>query len=481
VFKLVSGTIIAQGVVAIAAPLLTRLYSPNDFGVLALFISVVGILQVISGWRYELAIMLPKADEEAVNVFGGTIAIVALSTCLAALALTIGKGFFLRLLQASELESVLWLISLVMFVGGLSSAFNYWNIRAKQFERLAIAQVVSAVAITIAQLVLGYTGHATSRSLIGANVLGTALASLILGVQIWFADRRLLSRSINRHKVIEQLKRYKKFPLYDAWAALLNTISWQLPAFLLTSFFSNTEVGYYALSFRFLKLPMSLVGTAIGQVFFQHATEAQNEGNLAEVVEDNFRHLVILGMLPFFLLTIVGQELFTLVFGANWHEAGVYAQILSGWVFFWFISSPMSTLFRVLEKQEFSLKLNVAIFASRFVALSIGGVLGNARLALLLFAISGVILYGYLSISIMVASGVSWNKIRRILASNALVCLGAGALMLLTRLLHFAGWAQLLVAILIGAGYFIYHGVTTFSIRNIDKISQLLGISKLGR
>jgi hypothetical protein len=102
-------------------------------------------------------------------------------------------------------------------------------------------------------------------------------------------------------------------------------------------------------------------------------------------------------------------------------------------MFFWFISSPLSTLFLVLELQEFSLGINIAIFVTRLIALLIGGWLGNARLALALFAISGVVMYGYLSLSTLLAAGVSKKKVAKILLQYISIFIPAALLLLLLK------------------------------------------------
>ena len=268
--------------------------------------------------------------------------------------------------------------------------------------------------------------------MIGASVAGQSVATAVLGGQIWRDDKEVFMKSIRLHAMREGIKRHKKFPIYDTWSALLNTASWQLPTFLLASFFSTTVVGYYALGFRILKLPMSLIGTAIAQVFFQRAAEAKAKGKLAPLVENTFRQLVTLSLFPMVMLAIIGRDLYVVVFGSDWAEAGVYTQILSIWIFFWFISSPLTTLFRVLEKQEFALKFNITLFITRFVSLWVGGYFANARLALILFSISGIFMYGYLSMAVMIVSGIAFSRMIKILASALLYCVPfCGVLLLL--------------------------------------------------
>jgi O-antigen/teichoic acid export membrane protein len=156
---------------------------------------------------------------------------------------------------------------------------------------------------------------------------------------------------------------------------------------------------------------MTLIGNAIGQVFFQRASEAQNaNGNLADVVTPLYRRLVAFGLFPMLLLALLGRDVFMVILGPRWSEAGVYAQILSLWMFFAFVSSPLSTLFSVLERQEGALLLNGLILATRLIALGTGSVLGNARLALILFAMTGILVYGGLCVWILSACGVSRSQ-----------------------------------------------------------------------
>ncbi|HHV34617.1 MAG TPA: oligosaccharide flippase family protein [Syntrophomonadaceae bacterium] len=406
VFKLVTGTTFAQLIVVLASPLLTRLYGPEAFGFLTIFTSISSILGVIACMRYELAIMLPKTDEEAANLLGLCLLCVAVVSGLTIPALYIGGDALVSLLGAPGLAPYLTLIPPFVFINGVFLALNYWNSRTRHFGRLSVARVTSTFATIGTQLGAGFAGYATGGSLIGANLVGVSISTGALGGQIWRDDRVLLCRSISRQGMISGLKRYKKFPLIDSSSALLNTVSWQLPAFLLAAFFSPAVVGFYALGFRMLQLPMSLIGSSIAQVFFQRASEARSDGTLPLLVENVFRVLVVIGIFPVLTVTIVGPELFAVIFGDVWVEAGLYAQILSIWAFVWFISSPLSTIWIVLEKQEFGIRVTLLNFITRIISLVLGGISGSPVVALLLFAMSGFFVYGYLNVKLMVLSGV---------------------------------------------------------------------------
>ena len=143
----------------------------------------------------------------------------------------------------------------------------------------------------------------------------------------------------------------------------------------------------------------------------------------------------------------------------------MYAQILSVWSFFWFISSPMSTLFNVLEKQEFGLRLNLANLATRLISLLVGGFLNNARLGLLLFGISGVVVYGYLAFSIMGEAGVPWSATGKILLSNILIALPAGALIVALQFFGVSSVIVLAVSGILLVAYMTYRVMTDSQLR----------------
>ncbi|MFZ5573398.1 MAG: oligosaccharide flippase family protein [Thermodesulfobacteriota bacterium] len=405
--KLVSGFSIVQLLNLLAAPLLTRLYSPESFGAVALFISITSIISAIACMRYELAIVLPEDDEEAANIFVLSLVISVMITIVTAVVVILGRNIILDLLDITILSPYLYLIPIAVQLTGISMALSYWSSRKKRFGTLSVSKVGGSLAMTAVALGGGVAGIATHGTMIGSNLAGQLVSMIILGMKSWRDDWRYAVATVRWRAISAGMKRHRNFPLYSSWSALLNVLSWQLPVFLLSMFFSPTVVGYYSFGFRILQLPMNLIGSAISQVFFQRAAEARHDGKLAVLVEDLFRRLVMFGLFPMLMLTIAGRDLYRLVFGENWSEAGVYTQILGLWAFLWFISSPLSTLFAVLEKQDFGFKLNIVLLATRLLSLVLGGFLGNARLSLILFSLTGILIYGYLCYAIMAHAGVA--------------------------------------------------------------------------
>ena len=454
--KLVSGSMFAQVLGILTGPILSRLFAPDAYGLTALFTSLTGIVIAISCLRYELSIVLPVRDEDAANLLGVSLLSVAGVSSLAGLLFFSGYYFIPQWLNEPNIQGYLWLVPFSIFFGGVVVALNYWNTRFRRFGRLTISRVIRSLSSGFILISVGFLGYTTAASMIWTAVIIQIIVALFLVRLTWKDDGQLFRQQISVNAMLHGAKRYRKFPKYHTWAALLNKVSWQLPTFMFSIYFSPAVVGYYALGNRVLRKPMSLVGGSLSQVFFQRAADAKNDGTLAVLVEGLYRRLVRVGLLPAVLFSIVGRELFIVVYGPNWAEAGSYTQILAVWTFFWFISSPLGTLYSVLEKQEKSLLINGMIFVTRFVSLLIGGILDNIWLALFLFSISGIFTYGYLSLSIMRTVGINWATMFKILLSNLMVLTPMALALIALKIIQAGPIIIFIVTIFFISAYFLY-------------------------
>jgi lipopolysaccharide exporter len=447
VLKVSTGTIIAQVLLVLIAPILTRLFDPEDFGLAALFVSLSAIIGVIVCLRYELSIMLPDTDEEASNLLALSLVLALVVSIVSFVAFYFGQNLIVTLINSPQIRPYLYFIPLSVFFVGSVRALNYWNSRRRQFGRLSVSKVINSISTGSVQLSTGFGGLASGGSLIFAYVLGWVVSSLYLGARIWVDDSKLFIKNVNWRKIISGLGRYKKFPLLSSWSGLFNSLSVQTPTLLLAAFFSPIEVGFYALGYRVLRMPLDLIGSAVAQVFYQRASEAKRQGNLGLVVIKVFRRLVSLGMFPLLLVTVIGRDLFIFAFGENWAEAGVYMQILALWTFFVFISNPIGTLVNTLEKQEISLIFNIVLFVTRLVSLVIGGLLGNVFLALVLFSLSGVFSWMWFCIWLLNNSGVPLYKTAQIFVEN--LALSSPFLILMVIITYYTG-TSVIAIVLIG-------------------------------
>lgn len=407
VLTLMSGTVFAQALMILVAPILTRFYGPEEFGLFALYFSLLSILGVISCGRYELAIVLPENDGEAANILVLSLIICLLSSSIAFPLFVLFGSPLAKVMKNPSLSSWLILLPFQLFVQGVFLSLNYWGTRRKQFGRLATRQVTQSVGTAIGQVGLGlfFKGHA-SGLLFGA-LFGQTLATVRLAWQTLRGDGELIRTTFSMKTQLEMLTRYRDFPLFSTWTGFMNTLSTMLPALLLGYYFNPAVVGFYSLGQRVLSLPMTLIGGALAQAFYPQACEAFHAGNLPETTRKTFFFLMELGLFPFAMLSLLAPDAFMLIFGNQWVTAGIYVRWLALWLLFVFISSPLSSIYMVLEKQRLGFFVNFVMLASRVLALLLGGMSGSALLTVKLFGATGLFLWIGNCLLILRMAGVS--------------------------------------------------------------------------
>ncbi len=420
VLKLASGTTIAQVVVLASAPVLTRLYAPDAFGTWALFMAITSVTGVIASLCYQLAIVVAENDDAGAALVWAGSALAILSGIVVLVVCALLPESILARFGAEGIAAFPLMAALATSLWGVYNCLNYWFTRTRQFGILATTRVASSTATAATQIGGALLGAANATSLAAGSVAGYFVNTLALAARAARDDRHTLARGLNLKRILLQLRSHWRFPVFTLWSELMIAVSWQIPTLVLAAYFASTVVGYYALAFRILALPMSLLGVAIGQVFFRRAVIARDSGELDEVVRGVFSVLVNLGLVPFAVLTVAGRDIFVVAFGSPWAEAGVYTQILAIFTLVWFISTPLGSLYLVLARQGQLAWLNGIILVSRFGSLVIGGWLGNARLGLALCAVSGVLVYGYMNQHIMTLSGVPWIEAWRIIGRCSL-------------------------------------------------------------
>ncbi|MFY0741927.1 oligosaccharide flippase family protein [Solibacillus silvestris] len=411
VLMLLTGTTIAQAIPIAISPILTRIYTPEDFGLLALFISITSIMGVIATARYELAIMLPEDDDDAKNLVALSILISAtIGSLLLIIFIIWGEGLA-NLLGNSQIYSWLFLVPLSVLFTGIYQSFSYWSNRKQQYRRLAINKVTQSTTTAGTNLIIG-TVKGGAFGLIFGTILAQFVATSRLVIQS-FKNEKLSINQVSFIQMKTLASRYDQFPKISMWSGLLNTASIQMPIFLLSVFFNSTIVGWYSLAHRVLSMPMSVLGSAVGQVFFQVSSDIKHEDplKLRRMTYKAYKSMLFIGLLPMSIIFAFGDILFGFIFGDEWRIAGEYARLLSIWLLLVFVSSPLSLLFTVLEKEGVALLFNIAIFLSRIIALIIGAViLKDAFVAVLLFSISGIVFWLWHCIYLLKMVGVSYIK-----------------------------------------------------------------------
>lgn len=369
IVTLMTGTTIAQAIPIAISPLLTRIYTPKDFGVLALFVSIITIFGSIANARYELAIMLPEKDEDAINIFAlGFIINCILSLILMLLAIGF-NDIFTRLLDNQEISFWLYFVPLAVFFTGLFNLLNYFNNRRKNYKDLKNAVIIKSIYSAVIQLSIGLikTG---ATGLISGQIISNFFANTKLLRNI-LKDKKLVTK-ISKNEIIVLARRYKTFPKYSVLAILFNNLSQYLINILISSLFNIITLGFYSLVLRVLGIPATLIGSSIGQVFFQQASQEKQKTGLAiESFNCTIKKLLIIGIPLFVFIYLTVEPLFIFVFGEEWKIAGYYAKLICPLFFIRFIVSTVSPIDTVMEKQNIYLLFNIILLITSLVILYI--------------------------------------------------------------------------------------------------------------
>lgn len=453
VLKLVSGSLLAQVFGIMLYPVIARIYSPADFGVFQLFLSISTIVTIFTCFSYEFSIMLPKDDEESANIVALCIIL------LTSTSIIIGSIFVLipekigNLLNAPQLSAYLIFVPIVVFLSALFYVLNYWTSRRVMYGVIATARVVNSLSSKVTQIGIGLV-RTSPAGLISGYFFGYLLADLCMLIKIR-SDLHLFN-NISLKNMRRLAIRYKRFPIFSMWSQLSNVISLQLTPFMLVYFFSSTVVGYYSMANQLLVLPLTLVGGAASQVFFQKASEVKNiSGSLKTILSDVHRRLVSIGVFPMMIFMIIGDDLFSFFLGSNWYTAGIYAKIMAPWIFLRFIYAPISSAFNILEKQNVALCFNLAFVISIFVALYIGGNSGDPIIALALLSTTAVFLWGAADLYVLRMSDVGCIEEIKHLIEYIAIAFAISLPLIVVKYLSFSIYVIFIVSFAVTFAYYL--------------------------
>lgn len=385
-----SGSAVAQAIGFLLAPVISRLFSPADFGVFGAFGAVTGVIAAFVTLDYSQAIMLPKRREDAGQVFILSCLVTLAVSFLCVVACLIVPGWFMGLLQTPNVW-MLGLLVLAVLAGGLNASFQAWCVRVKAFKQTSASQIVRGMSSNGLQVGFGFL-KAGAPGLIVSSVLADILASLNL-LRVLRADLRGFIAAARWERLKSLAREYRDFPAYSATQNVLNALSNGLPVLLLTHYYGIAVAGAYAFGIRLLNAPMSLVLAALRQVLFQKAGETQHqERPLAPLFLKTTLGLFALGLPPAIVLGIWSPELFAWLFGSQWEIAGEFARYLIGWLLIVFCNLPAVLFARLIRIQRTVFFYSVVVLLARVLALAVGGWYLGALECIVLFSAVGAVL-----------------------------------------------------------------------------------------
>lgn len=349
VLTLMTGTAVAQGVTFVMMIVLARIYTPRDMGLLATYVSVASILVAVAALRYDMAIMLPRKELEALSVARlGMVCLTVVSLLATAASLPL-SGLIER--QWGR-EVALWmpLVGLTTFLMSAVELFKYWFNRNSDYRAIAVNQAEQQIGLTSGQLVLGMAGMSGMAGLILGHTAGQIFAFVNLGRQAKPLWRRLPQGAPSLRWAA---RRYRRMPLLNgpnALADALRTNGIQL----LIGGYSVASLGQFQMAWRYLDAPLILINGAVARVFFQKLSTIE-PGRMRPLVRVTIKRAILIGLVPFALIYVLSPWIFPFFLGSQWTESGSFARALTPWLFMMLITSPISNLFIVTEHQDWML------------------------------------------------------------------------------------------------------------------------------
>ncbi|MCU1308001.1 MAG: hypothetical protein JWN45_2696 [Acidobacteriaceae bacterium] len=358
---LAGGTAISQALGVLAAPILTRIYTTQDFGNFQVYFSIISLGIVLAGWRYEVAIMLPEDENVAANLLAVTLGIVCLMSLLAAGLSGWAHFTTLSLGNAEALRPYMWIFPLAICGAGTYQALSYWAFRHKSFSQVSGTKVLQIGSQIVTQLTLGGIFHIGLLGLLIGDAFARANGSIGLAKLAWHKSRPDL-KSISVRGMWTAALRYRNFPLISAFSALLSTGGAAVPMLIVAQFYGIKVVGWLALADRVMGVPSTLIGQAVSQVYMTEAAplvRSDPEG-LRLLFRATIKKLVWLPLAPCLIILVAGPTLFAFVFGEPWREAGNYARLLVLMQYITFVAWPFTPTLTLLEHQGQQFALDAA-------------------------------------------------------------------------------------------------------------------------
>jgi len=383
-----SGTVLAQIIPFLFYPVIARIFTPADVGLLATLTAIIVLLSNFATGRYELGILVTKTKEDAAHL---AILTISLSIVVVALIYIILQLFFVNILTERLHEPQLknWLficpvaaISLIIY-----NTYNEWCVRNGYFKRLSVNKITNSTAITAGKLFFGVV-KIFSQGLVVGDLLGRIFSA---GACIFKALQKDADafKKISAKKIKQFAKEFVEFPKYIMPGRLLNELGKQLPVFFIGFYFSSVEVGYFSMAMLVIYAPVSMITFAIRDVFRQRANEDyKKNGSCRDFYNKIFKILIVIAIFAGIVLILGSPFIFSIFVGKQWGTAAYYAQIMTIPILLSFVSTPLFDVLIITNKLKINLLWQIYYVVVIFLSLWIGcAFYNNIKIALYLFAI----------------------------------------------------------------------------------------------
>jgi O-antigen/teichoic acid export membrane protein len=372
---LASGAIIARILPIVTSPVLTRVYSPQEFGSSAVILAIASMISPALSGRYDMALVLPRRDADAVHLLHVSIVLTVLVAGLTGIALIIFHTQILISLGEPDAGAWLFLAPLILLFNGIMAALTYFANRQGDFWFIAKSQILNSAVSAITTVIIGLAGGGFAGIVVGVTA-GAATSATVLAIGYRSHLRRVSWTDWSGKRVL--LKRYIRFPVYDAPTALLDGLGGAIPTFFLSKFFSPAVVGYHSLVIRSVNTPLSILASSVSQVNLKTVAELVNEGTpIRPYLARLTAGLTAIVLVPTVALMIWGAQIVAWMFGGAWSQAGELLEILAPALGIRFVVATISTTLGPTDHLRLSAAWKILAFGGTFLVYSIYAPPGN--------------------------------------------------------------------------------------------------------
>lgn len=368
--KLLSANVFAQAIGLAVYPILTRLYTPENFGVLNLFLSIGSICILLATLDYQQAIVLPKEEKHGIAIVHLCL-MIALTVAAIVLMSVPFSGAIATLFKTPALEEWYFLLPLYILAMAGWNILSYWYIRHAEYNRNSGYQVTQSSLGAGLKIGLGYGGY-LQGGMIVSSVIAPVLALLTSCMLAWKKHIRPLL-CYNRDNIQEVAQTYRKFPVYSFPSSLLNMLSSQLPVLLLTPIFGNSEIGLFSMAILLGFAPLSMISKTLSQTLYQHTVDKLHARQDIRGVYRRFSSCMLIAIVPTFtFLWLILPELTSLLLGKEWEATGHILRWMLPWLAANTLTASTGFLAGIFFKQNIELLFEILLIALRIVAIAIG-------------------------------------------------------------------------------------------------------------
>jgi O-antigen/teichoic acid export membrane protein len=386
---LVSGSMLGQLIIFAALPIITRIYTPEQFGEITIFMQIVSVLLVLGSFRLELGIVVEDDWKKSFTLMKLALLFSFVFTILVTLSIVFPYNFWLKYFKLPLDTTWLYFIPVALLLNSWGEILVQWHTRERQFKTISAGRLSGSIFSTLIKIL-----HPTK---FGANTYGLIFGQLALFLItfIIYLPKKLKSLfQFNFGEMKEMLIKYKNFPLWGTPAALINTLGFALPVMILNFYADRETVGFYGNAVKVIFTPLTVLSMSFSQVFFEHISRIKHQVYEANnYVIYTLKRIIGIAIFPTLFVVFFGKPVFAWLFDQQWEMSGYFAQITMVYFFVIYLTSPFAAAFTIYDKLKSQLLFTLLFTVVNNIALIMGIYFTkDVAIGLLSFAISGIVI-----------------------------------------------------------------------------------------